>query len=292
VSTGERLQLSLDHGRPKFKTLADTGMPEPLVKRVKELVGLESGLIVVATPKREGLSTLFDLVVGSADRLVRDFVSIEDAAHPRGEIQNVKPVRWDAGRQISPAGAVELALREYPAALVSCDLNDAGLAAALVAQAEEGRLVIVGMRAADAVDGLVRLMALGIAAETLSRTLLAAIGGKLARKLCPKCHEEYVPALDMLMRLRLDPEHAPTLRRPTQGGCPVCTGTGYVGRTGIFEIASGKTLAHYLAKNADAKVLRQAAVKDGMKPLQQEGLATVLRGTTSIEEIRRIFRKE
>jgi type II secretory ATPase GspE/PulE/Tfp pilus assembly ATPase PilB-like protein len=291
VPSGERLQLSLDHGRPKFKTIADTGMPDPLAKRVRELSTLESGLIVVATPKRGGLSTLFSHVVGAADRMVRDFVCIEDAAAPELEIQNVKPVRWDAAKQISPAGAVELAMREYPGALVTCELKDAGLAAALMAQAEQGRLVIVGIRGADAVDGLVNLMALGIAPETLSRTLLAAIGGKLIRKLCPKCQEEYVPPLDLLMRLRLDPEHAPTLRRAAEGGCSVCAGTGYLGRTGIFEIASGKTLAHYLAKQADAKVLRQAAVKDGMQPMQQEGLARVMQGVTSLEEIQRVFRK-
>lgn len=291
VPTGERVQLSLDYGRPKFKALGDTGMSPEMAARVTELMALESGLIVLATPKRGGLSTLFDCVVNAADRMLREFVVVEDARSPRPEIQNVKPARWDAGKQVTPVAAVELALREYPGGLVTCDLKDPDLAKKLVEQAEQGKLVVVGVRGNDAADGITTLRALGIDAATLGRVLLAAIGSRLVRKLCPKCHEEYLPSLELLAKLKLDPAAAPTLKRARQGGCAICTETGYLGRTGIFEIASGRTLAAYVAKGADAKVLRQAAVKDGMKPLQHDGLAKVAAGITGIDEIQRVFAK-
>lgn len=291
VPTGERVQLALDYGRPKFKSIADTGMPPPLADRVAHLLALEKGLVVVATPKRGGLTTLFDMVLTTADRLVRDFVAIEDAANPGTEIQNVKVVRWDAAKKISPAAAVDEARRGYPGALACCDLKDPELAAKLVAAADEGLLVVVGIRGEDAVDGLANLMKLGIAPEALSRVLLGAVGGRLVRKLCPKCRQEYLPPLELLATLKVEGAAETTFSRAADKGCDVCTGTGYLGRTGIFEIASGPTLNRYLAKKADGKVLRQAAMKDGMRPLQQEGIARVADGVTSLEEVQRSFKK-
>ncbi len=291
VPTGERVQIALEYGRPKFKSIADTGMPPPLVDRVRHLLALEKGLVVVATPKRGGLSTLFDMVLTAADRLVRDFVAIEDAASPGTEIQNVKVVRWDAAKNVSPSGAVEEARRGYPGALACCDVRDADLAAKLVAAAEEGLLVVIGIRGEDAVDGLTNLMKLGIAPETLAQVLLGAVGGRLVRKLCPRCAEEYLAPPELLAKLKIDPAVRSTLSRAAEKGCDVCTGTGYIGRTGIFEVASGPTLNRYLAKKADGQVLRQAAMKDGLRPLQQEGIARVADGVTSIEEIQRSFKK-
>lgn len=291
VPTGERAQLALEYGRPKFKSITDTGMPPPLIDRVRHMLALEKGVIVIATPKRGGLTTLFDMVLTTADRLVRDFVAIEDAANPGAEIQNVKVVRWDATKNISPTAAVDEARRGYPGALACCDLKDPELAGKLVAAADEGLLVVIGIRGEDAVDGLANLMKLGIAPEVLSRALLGAVGGRLVRKLCPQCREDFLAPPELLAKLKIDPTERSTLPRAAEKGCDVCTGTGYLGRTGIFEIASGPTLNRYLAKKADGKVLRQAAMKDGMRLLQQEGIARVADGVTSLEEIQRSFKK-
>jgi type II secretory ATPase GspE/PulE/Tfp pilus assembly ATPase PilB-like protein len=291
VPTGTRLSVALEYGRPKLKTLADTGMSDPRVQQVKELVALESGVLVISTPKRGGLSTLFDGVLTAADRMLRDFVSFEDAAAPRTEIQNVRPMRWDAAAGISPVAAVDQALREYPRVLVSCDLKDPELAQRLVAQAAEGLLVIVGIRGADAADGIANLAGLGIGRDVLGRLLLGSIGGRLVRKLCPKCRDEYLPTPDDIAKLKLDPGSRPTLYRATQGGCGVCAQTGYLGRTGIFEVATGRTVNHAVAAGADAAVIRQAAAKDGMQPLSREARRLVTEGVTSLDEIQRIFRK-
>lgn len=289
--TATRLLVAHDYGRPKFKTLADTGMPEPLVQRVRELVSLESGVLVVATPKRGGLSTLFDGLLVTADRMLRDFVSLEDAAAPRPEIQNVRPVRWDAAAGVTPGAALDLAMREYPRVLAACDLKDPELAQKLVAQAADGLLVIVGVRGADAAEGIASFAGLGIAPDQLGRLLLGSIAGRLVRKLCPKCREDYLPTPDEVTKLKLDPNARPTLHRALQGGCGVCGQTGYLGRTGIFEIASGRTVNQAIAAGADAAGIRQAAVKDGMHGLSREARRLVAEGITSLDEIQRVFRK-
>jgi type II secretory ATPase GspE/PulE/Tfp pilus assembly ATPase PilB-like protein len=286
---GERLDVHFDYGRPVFKTLADTGMPEGLRTRVQELVSLAQGVLLVVAPRRNGLSTLYEHVLLAADRLMRDFVSIEDAAAPLREIHNVKVCRWDAAAKSAPVEAVEKALREYPQGLVTCDLTDAALARKLVELAEQGQFVVIGINGGDVAEGIGTLLGLGIPAEQLARVLLGGVGSRLVRKLCPKCREEYLPPVDELGTVRLDPATASTFWRAPPDGCEVCGGSGYLGRTGIFEIAAGRTLQHYVAKAADASTLRKAAAKDGMVSLSAAAVELVKSGVTSLDEVRRVL---
>lgn len=288
-ATGERVEVRIDKMRPRFKTLADVGMPAAVIGRVQEFLKLESGLLLLAAPRGGGLPTLFDGVVTAADRLLRDFVVLEDAAAPHSEIQNLRPVRWDSRSGSQPVAALDAALREYPNVFATCDLEDADLAKRLVAQAGEGRLVIVGLRAADAADGIARLIGWGVDPQAVARVLLGAVGSRLVRKLCPQCRQEFFPAVAALDRLGLDPDVDVTLFRPARAGCSVCTGTGYLGRTAACELAAGPTLQAYVSKAADAGVLRKAAVKDGMVSVRQDAIVKAARGVTSIEEVQRVF---
>ncbi len=289
ATTGEQVLVQVEAPAVAYKSMVDLGMAKPVAETMQQLLTLEKGLIVLSSPSGSGLSTSFDVVVSSADRLLRDFVSIEDAAAPPREIQNVKPVRYDARASRSPVDALQEALREYPAGIVTRDLRDKELALELVKQADDNKLVVVSIRAGDAIEAVTRLMGVGIPPDLLARTLLGSLSQRLVRKLCPKCREEFEPPPEMLQRLRKTKEELPTLKRPGETGCRVCAGTAYFGRTAIFELATGEMLRRYVAKKADPKVLAQAAAKDGMRPLREEGMRLVLDGTTSMEEMQRVF---
>ena len=286
---GEQMVLQIEPPAVIFRKPADIGMPAEMADRIGALLALEKGLIVVSSPPASGLTTTFDVVVQAADRLLRDFVSIEDAAAPPREIQNVRPVRFDARTGVTPLAAVATALREYPRAIVTRDLRDQGLAAELVRLAGDNQLVIVSMKATDAVDAVARLAACGVPAEQLARTLVGSLSQRLVRKLCPKCREDYPTPAEMLARLKTTADKLPHLRKPSAHGCRLCRGTGYVGRTAVFELASGATFRQAIAAKADAKILRQAAAKEGMQPMREAGLALVWEGVTSLEEMQRVF---
>jgi type II secretory ATPase GspE/PulE/Tfp pilus assembly ATPase PilB-like protein len=89
--------------------------------------------------------------------------------------------------------------------------------------------------------------------------------------------------------LKLTAEQRGLLRKPSPHGCRLCSGTGYLGRAAIFELASGPTIRKAVAAGVDATTLRKAAVQDGMKPLRDAGLALVLEGVTSVDEVQRVF---
>ena len=289
ASGGEQVVVQIEPPAVIFKKPADVGMPTAIADRLCELLALEKGLIVVSSPPASGLTTTFDVVVQSADRLLRDFISLEDAALPPREIQNVKPVKFDARTGATPLDVLTAALREYPRAIVTRDLRDRALAVELVRLAADDKLVIVSMKATDAVDAVARLEACGVPPDQLARTLVGSLAQRLVRKLCPKCREEYPTPGEVLARLKTTVEKLPQLRKASAHGCRLCRGTGYLGRTAVFELASGSTFRQAIAAKADPKILRQAAAKDGMQPMREAGMALVVEGVTSLEEMQRVF---
>lgn len=286
---GRQAVVQIEKPGELFRQLSDLGMPAAIAGRLTELLAVEKGLIVLSAPSAGGLTTTFDVVLQTADRLLRDFVSIEDAANPPREIQNVKPVRFDARTGVAPVDAVAAALREYPRVLVTRDLADKPLALELARLADDNQLVIVSMKAADALDAVARLLALGVPRDVLARTLVGSLSQQLVRKLCPRCRTEYPTPGEVLARQKKTPEQLPHLFKPSPEGCRVCKGTGYLGRVALFELASGTHLRQAIAARADQQIMRQQAAKDGMQRMRDAGLAIVVEGVTSMEEMQRVF---
>lgn len=285
-------QVVVTFDTPPFapKKLEDTGMSAEMAAAVRDLLAREKGVFIVSAPPANGGSTSFDTVLTAADRLLRDFVSIESLAEPAKEIQNVKPVRYDPAAGEKPTVALDKAMLEYPLAVVTRDIADAELAARMLDLADDQRLVVIGIRATDAVDAIEKLLALGVPRDQLARCLLGSLGQRLVRKLCPHCADAQPTSPEMLQRLKRTAEEVPMIKRPSpHGGCRACAGRQYMGRTAIFELAAGTTVKLALAKGVDSKTLRQAALKDGMRPLSEAGLALVAAGETSLEELQRVF---
>ncbi|MEI6240841.1 MAG: ATPase, T2SS/T4P/T4SS family [Planctomycetia bacterium] len=290
AETGMRLVVELDLPPPVFKSLAGLGMAEPFAAKLQQALTLEHGLVVVSAPPGEGLTTTFTQVVLTADRLLRDFVILEDAAAPIKEIQNVKPFRWGGAEKLTPAAVLETAMRGYPTAVVVPDLRDKALAAELVRLSGE-LLVVVGVQAVDAAQAIEKLLALGMPPDVLARSLQAATCQRLVRRLCPKCAEGYQPPAELLAKLKLPAVEALTFKKATALGCPACSGTGHLGRGAIFELAAGPTVAKAIAAKVDQATLRKAAVRDGMQRFAEAGIALVVAGTTSLDEVQRVLKK-
>ena len=287
--TGEVRQVAIQIEAPAaaFKALPALGMPEPLANQLGELLAAQRGLIIVSAPAGSGLSTTFDLVVESGDRMLRDFISVEDAARPAREIQNVKPARFDARTGVTPLAALTDALREYPAVIVARDVRDKELVVELVRLVGEGKLVVMSLKASDALEAVARVLACGVDPKTLGTSLLGSLSQRLVRRLCPKCREDLPPPEPLLARMKLSAEQLPKIFKASADGCRLCQGVGYIGRTGLFELASGGTLRRLIAAGATPEQLRQGAVKEGMQPLRDAGMQLVVAGTTSLEEIQR-----
>lgn len=292
--TGPRLVVQIDPPATIFKKLPDLGMPEPLAEKLVGLTAVEKGVILVSSPAGAGLTTTFDLLLLSADRLLRDFISIEDAAAPPREIQNVKQVPFDARTGRTPLAVLEEELLKYPNVIVTRDVRDKALVLKLLELAAADKFVIMSLRANDATEAIATILKLGMPVQAFATSLVGSLSQRMVRKLCPKCREGYPPPPEplpgVLAQWKLTDEQRALLRRQSsKQGCRLCAGTGYMGRTAIFELASGPTVRKAVAAGSDLPTLRKAAVQDGMKPLADAARALVLEGVTSIEEIQRVF---
>jgi hypothetical protein len=291
ADSGTRMRWEFQSPPQAFASLEALGFEEADAANVRRALSLVNSLVVLSAPSREGLTTTFAQVVLSADRLLRDFVILEDESTPFREIQNVKPFRWGGTDNRTPVAVLEQALIGYPTAIVVPNLNDGQLAIELVKQAGE-MLVIVGVQADDAVAAVEKLLALGMPKQDLAKTLQVVTGQRLIRRVCPKCSEDYPPAAEILARLKVPAREGLTFKRAAAGGCPACSGTGYLGRAAIVELAGGPTTSKAIAAGVDRATFVKAAQRDGMRRFGASGLAMVVAGVTTLEELQRILKKE
>lgn len=289
MPTGEQVLVEMHAKPPAFKGCADLGMAPGVSEKLSELLSLEKGVLVLSSPPASGLTTTFDVVVNTADRLMRDFISLEDTAAPAAEIQNVKPIRYDPKHNQTPLTVLEKALLDYPAAIVARDLRDPALMVELVRLADAEKFVILSLKAGDAIEAITKVQACRVPLEQLGRSLLGSLSQRLMRKLCPRCRQAYQPPVELLQRLKKNADQVPELYRASTHGCRFCGGLGYLGQTAVFELASGPAVRRAVAARAEPQAMRQAAVQDGMVALREAGMAVVLEGLTSIDEFQRVF---
>jgi len=286
-----RMKWDFQQSPTAFKSLTGLGMEEADAARLSLALALVNSLVIVSAPDGQGLTTTFAQVVLAADRLLRDFVLLEDEGTPFREIQNVKPFRWGGPDKLAPSAVLETAMRGYPTAIVVPLLDDRALAEELAKRAGE-MLVIVGVRANDAAEAVEKVLALGMPRAEVARTLQVATGQRLIRRVCPKCAEGYELSAEKLARLKLPAQEGLTFKKASPGGCPACSGTGYLGRAAVFELLGGPTVSKAIAKGVDRATLVKAAQADDMRRFKEAGLAMVAAGTTTLEELQRILTKE
>jgi general secretion pathway protein E len=150
-----------------------------------------------------------------------------------------------------------------------------------------GHLVLSTLHTNDAPTAVTRLLDLGVPAYLLNSTLLGVMAQRLVRTLCPHCKIPAEPPDDPTWATMTSPWRG---EKPQQvmaaGGCLECRMTGYLGRVGLYEIMlMTPALRRLLTKDADDRIIREQAYRDGMKPLRVSGAMKVASGLTTVDEV-------
>ena len=178
-------------------------------------------------------------------------------------------------------------LRQDPDVIMIGEIRDRETAQIAVQASLTGHLVLATLHTNDAPSAITRLVDMGIEPFLLASSTIGILAQRLARTLCPSCREAY-PA-DAGEQELLGLEYPVTLYRAV--GCPECNQTGYRGRTGLFELLAVDEALHTLIhQGGSEQQLRVQAVNGGMTLLRDDGIAHVLAGTTTLEEIVRVTR--
>lgn len=295
TKTGERVLISFAQKNVAFASLEELGMRDKMVEKLKETMLLPNGVFVFSAMPAGGLSTTMYLSLKATDRLLRDFVVVEDEADPIREVENVDPMRYKGSAGETPDQLLDRVFRKQPDVIVVPQLPNAETVIKLCEGAEEDHLMFVTVRAKEAVEALLRILLLKVPASTFAPVVIGVLNQRLVRKLCEACKEEYQPPADLLKKLGIPAGRVEKLYRHPENPekeCKACSGIGYIGRTGIFELLLvDDTLRQALVKTPKLETLRLVARKAGHRSLQEEGLAKVVQGVTSLAELMRALKE-
>ena len=295
TKTGERAIIGFEVSTGQFDTLEDLGMREKMIADLKSHMLAESGVILLSSMKSGGLTTALSMCLRNTDRLLRDFIVLEDSSDPIPEIENVDPFNYDASKGETPATKLAAVIRKQPDVLVVPNMPDADTAQGIVDAAKKELLVFTTINAKEAVEALLRVLMLKVPAKDFAPQAVCVLNQRLIRKLCETCKEAYEPPPSLLKKLGIPKGRVEELFRHPEDPekpCPDCHGIGYKGRTAIFELlAVDDMIRECLIKQPKLDILRKAARKGGNRTLQEEGILAVVRGVTSLPELMRVLKQ-
>jgi len=271
------------------------GMDETTLRRIREVSNAGRGLIIISGRAGSGVTSTLYSILREQDAFIQQVESIE--ARPALEMENILQHAYGEAKNEVPS-LLSAVLQRNPNVIMMDDCPDP-TSAQMIARAAPDRLILLGMAAGDTFMALAKWVKLcgdaGIAVGSLKLVLCQM----LLRKLCPNCREPYVPNPDMLAKANISGQGIDRFYRPPtkpltdEDGnvmtCVACQGTGYLGRTAVFELMDmTDELREMTISGAALPQIKTACRKNRMLYLQEQALQRVIGGITSIQEVIRL----
>jgi len=249
-----------------------------------QLIRKPNGIVINTGPTGSGKTTTLYAALQELNSPEIKILTAEDPVEYDIDGLIQVQVRPDIG--LTFARALRSFLRQDPDVILVGEIRDLETAQIAVQASLTGHLVFSTLHTNDAPSTIARLLDLGLDAFLVTATLEAVVAQRLVRRICTNCKSEYVPAEEQLMELSLRPEDVAGRAFMYGRGCDYCNNTGYRGRLGIYEIMlMDDTLREFVMRQASSSVIRQEAVKRGMRELRDSGLLAIYDGITTIEEV-------
>lgn len=268
-----------------FEKLENLGIELPDVEKLQFIFHQSEGMVLVTGPGGSGKTTTLYTILNSFQASQRNIITLEDPVE-----LHLKGVRQ---AQIHPEVGFDFAqglrsvLRQDPNVVMVGEIRDDETAEISIRAALMGMLFLSTMHTTNSVGAIVRFIELGIPRSLVASALRVVIAQRLIRVICPHCKTKIKPPQKVLELCKISKEDESKL---FQGkGCDFCLGTGYLGRTGIFELLFiNKEIRELIIQGAPFKEIEEEAKRNGMRTLQEVAIAKALQGITAIEEVIRI----
>lgn len=296
---GEKLVMRILDKSKALIDLTRLGMRDRMREQIHGLVQQPHGLFVVCGPTGAGKSTTLYAGLNEIDRFQRNVITVENPVEYN--IENVTQIEINPKAGKTFASELRSILRQDPDVILIGEIRDQETAEIACQAAQTGHMVFTTLHANDSVTAVVRLVDLGVQPYSIASALSGVLSQRLVRLLCPECKVRYKPNPELLRKANLPADKIKYFHRPPEAGerkkdaqgrdleCPKCGGTGYYGRTGIFELLLvNDSIRELIRENPNPNTIKQEAIKQGMKSLQEDGLRQVIEGRTSIQELLRV----
>lgn len=285
---GEKVVMRILDNSTAMLDLAQLGFSTGNYERFSESFTKPYGMLLVVGPTGSGKSTTLYATLNILNKPEVNIITVEDPVEYR--LAGINQVQTHSKAGLTFAAALRSILRSDPDIVLIGEVRDYETAQIAVESALTGHLVLTTLHTNDAPSAVTRLVEMGIEPFLVGSAVDCVLAQRLARRLCTKCRREYTPVPEVLEAARFpwNPgEPLPTLFEPV--GCSHCSRTGYRGRLALHEIMPiTQPIERLAAARASANEVEEVARAEGMVNLREDGMAKVLSGMTSLEEVLRV----
>jgi type IV pilus assembly protein PilB len=263
--------------------LNDLGMPLDTHEAYSKIVRAPFGMVLCAGPTGSGKTTTLYATLSEVSNPTLNVMTIEDPVEY--VFPSINQIQTNEQAGLTFATGLRSILRQDPDVILVGEIRDVETTRVAVQSALTGHFVVSSLHATDSVSALHRFLDMGIESFLIASSVLAVVGQRLLRRICPSCKSPYQPTDEELVFYEESGGQAKT--DFFQGtGCNFCTHTGYKDRIGIYELLiMTPELRRLVVGWATQEELRNMAVKQGMRTLRQEAINLVNQDITSISEV-------
>jgi general secretion pathway protein E len=271
-----------------FMPLPEIGFLPEMLGRYMQMLKTPFGMILMSGPTGSGKTTTQYASVNQLDAVGRKIITIEDPVEYR--FANINQMQVNPAAGVTFATGLRACMRLDPDVILVGEIRDAETAQIGTQAALTGHLVLSSVHANDTVSTIVRMIDLGIEPFLIASALIGVVAQRMVRRVCPYCLQPSEVSEDE--REAYEREMGEKRNEFVVGaGCNFCAGTGYLGRTGIFEtLMVSESIRRMIVKGTDVDEIRAQAKKEGMVSLWHDGMMKVKMGTTTpFEVLRNVF---
>lgn len=321
TSHGERITIRLLDKSAMALSLEVIGLASDHLHAIREVIHRPHGIFLVTGPTGSGKTTTLYSCLSTINRPDLNILTVEDPVE--FQLSGISQVQVQPKIDLTFAAGLRSFLRHDPDVIMVGEIRDKETAEIAIQASLTGHLVLSTIHTNDAATGITRLVDMGVQPFLVASSVVALQAQRLIRRVCPLCCEPVKPTKDELEDLDIDPERfyagEPSLRCPPRDergeiaplvapagrqlpppgyvwearGCEQCGGTGYKGRTGVYEVLSiSEDVRRMAIRNSDASEIKAQAISEGMRTLRDDGAHKVLTGMSTIEEVMRVTAEE
>lgn len=287
TNRGERLVIRILDDQRVLVGLDQLGFTPQQSEAIERLISKPYGIVTVTGPVGSGKTTTLYSCLHRLNDPHKNLMSIEDPVEY--SLPGVNQLQVDPKIEWTFPKALRAMLRQDPDVMMVGEIRDDETAKIAIRASLTGVLVLTSMHANDAASTIGTLYNYGIPGYLISTSLLGVVAQRLVRKINTEAVEEFEADEHVRKLLRLEPDQYPGLKLKRGKGTPEDFGTGYRGRTGIFEVMEiNELLRDMIFRETTKDVLRELAIDQGMMPLFDHAVQKVIAGITTVEEVYRV----
>jgi type IV pilus assembly protein PilB len=283
---GEKVVLRLLDKSSLQLDLTKLGFEQSSLEDLQKAVHKPVGMILATGPTGSGKTTTLYSVLSELNRESENIMTAEDPVEYNFAGINQVQMHDDIG--LTFASSLRSFLRQDPDIIMVGEIRDFETAQIAIQAALTGHLVLSTVHTNDAPGTVTRLIDMGIEPFLISSSVILILAQRLIRKICPECREQIKVHPQLLIDLGVPPDEAKNFNVCKGKGCALCSGTGYKGRVGLYEVMTMKEeVKELVLSRGSASEIKKEAIRLGMKTLRQSGIHKVKEGLTTIEEVAR-----